>query len=102
MTTFDLELEDGRLPRPDFVKIDVEGYELPVLEGARRCLESTHPPLYLEMHGETMNEKRRNVRAIVECITAMGYRVILHVESAGLITRENCERAAQGHLYATQ
>lgn len=100
--TLDQELVEAHLPEPDFIKVDVEGYELPFLHGARRLLAAKHPAIYLEMHGETMNEKRANVRAIVEYLSAAGYDDILHVESGRKINRENSELAARGHLYAVQ
>lgn len=34
----------------DFLKIDVDGFELQVLEGARQLLERDHPVLFLEFH----------------------------------------------------
>lgn len=36
--------------KPDFIKIDVEGHELFVLEGCRSILEKNKPVLYLEAH----------------------------------------------------
>jgi FkbM family methyltransferase len=101
ITTLDQDLADALLPRPDLIKLDVEGYELPVLQGARSLLETVHPALYLEMHGETMNEKRRNVRAIVDYLTQVGYQDILHIESGERITPGNCDCAAEGHLHVT-
>ena len=100
VTTLDEDLAEAHLPEPDLIKVDVEGYELPVLQGARHILERRHPVLYLEMHGETMAEKRANVRAIVAYLNSLGYADILHVESGQKIAPENCELAAQGHLYA--
>jgi len=102
ITTLDQDMIDAGLPEPNLIKVDVEGYELPVLQGARQLLERLHPALYLEMHGETMNEKRRNVQAIVEFLIQVGYRKILHIESGEMITKDNCELAAQGHLYVNQ
>lgn len=47
-TTLDLFIRDHSAP--DFVKIDVEGEEGRVLEGARRLLETAHPIICCEVH----------------------------------------------------
>jgi len=36
---------------PSFVKMDVEGAEVAVLDGARRILREYHPRLLIELHG---------------------------------------------------
>lgn len=92
-----LDQEVG-LEKPDLIKIDVEGFELNVLEGGLRTLEP-HPTLFLEMHGADPDDKRARVKAIVERLWSLGYRNILHVESGTPITQQNTEVAAQGHLY---
>jgi FkbM family methyltransferase len=56
-------------PVPSLVKIDVEGAEVDVLEGARETLARHRPPIYLSLHGET---QRRACRAL---LTRWGYRV---------------------------
>ena len=57
ITTLDDDIRENSLPAPGFLKIDVEGGELAVLEGARHTLLTHKPQLFLEMHGETMNLK---------------------------------------------
>ena len=52
METLDQFLFDNDITRVDFIKIDVEGYEPLVLEGARRTIESFAPVLYIEMTNE--------------------------------------------------
>jgi FkbM family methyltransferase len=100
VTTLDLELREAGLPVPDLIKIDVEGFELAVLKGAREIIERYHPVLYIEMHGETMAAKRSNAKAVVELLSAYGYGSIRHVETASEVTPETSDIAARGHLFA--
>jgi FkbM family methyltransferase len=99
VTTLDLDWRQEGLPLPDLIKIDVEGYERAVLEGAREIIERHHPVLYIEMHGETMAAKRSNARRVIELLSAYGYGSILHVESGAEVTPETAEIAVRGHLY---
>jgi FkbM family methyltransferase len=92
-----LDQEEG-LENPDLIKIDVEGFELNVLDGGLKTLER-HPALFLEMHGADPADKRERVKTIVNRLWSLGYRNILHVESGARITPENTALAAQGHLY---
>jgi hypothetical protein len=98
VTTLDMELAAG-LPAPGFIKIDIEGWEIEALRGARATIMGYRPALFLEMHGETWNEKKRKVAEIVACLNEFGYRDIRHVESGLPITAENSDAAAEGHLY---
>lgn len=99
IVTLDEEIPEAHLPPPDFIKIDIEGWELEALRGARKTIEDYRPVLFLEMHGETVREKKRKVADIVAFLWEIGYRQISHVESGAVITPENSEAAMQGHLY---
>ena len=99
ITTLDRDIAEGGLPAPDFVKIDIEGFELEALKGASQTLSAHRPAVFLEMHGETMREKKRKVTEIVEWLSQAGYRNVLHVESQTAITPANATVAAEGHLY---
>jgi FkbM family methyltransferase len=46
----DKEVHEGRLPMPDYLKIDVEGAEFKVLSGAAAILREKHPTVLLETH----------------------------------------------------
>jgi FkbM family methyltransferase len=48
--SLDHEVDRGALPEPDYIKIDAEGAELLILEGARRLLVRRHPTLSVETH----------------------------------------------------
>lgn len=90
----------GGLPAPDLIKIDIEGWELEALRGARQTLQMYQPALFIEVHGETIRDKKRRVMEVVTFLWEMRYRIILHIESGVLITPHNSEVAMQGHIYA--
>jgi FkbM family methyltransferase len=99
ITTLDRDIAAASLPAPDLIKIDIEGWELEALEGARATLATHHPALFLEMHGDTMGEKKRKARAIVAFLREAGYTAIEHVETGTAIAPGNEAVAAEGHLY---
>jgi FkbM family methyltransferase len=99
ITTLDQDAEENGLPAPDLIKIDIEGWELQALRGARRLLRQFGPALYLEMHGETMAEKKRKVADIVRFLEEAGYQRIEHIETGQRVTAANSQIAVEGHLY---
>jgi FkbM family methyltransferase len=67
--TLDRFVEQRRLPRVDFVKIDVEGFEVDVLNGMKALLSRPDKPLlYIEVHGrgEYYNADPRKVCEVLE------------------------------------
>lgn len=48
--SLDKLVEDGRIPVPDFIKMDVEGAELEALHGALRLLRERKPHMLVETH----------------------------------------------------
>ena len=47
----DVLVEKLKLTPPDVIKIDAEGAECDILEGARTTLTKYRPALYVELHG---------------------------------------------------
>ena len=48
MKTLDWFVDFYSVPQVDFIKIDVEGMDLAVLEGARETIRQHHPYLFIE------------------------------------------------------
>jgi len=63
-----LVLEDG-LPRPDVVKIDVEGHEVNVIRGMMQILQEAAPSLWIEVHSASALDELSRI------LTSCGYRL---------------------------
>jgi FkbM family methyltransferase len=60
---------ERRFRPPDILKIDVEGAEMEVLEGASRALTEFHPTIFLEIHGTQLHAEYS------ASLLAKGYRI---------------------------
>jgi hypothetical protein len=70
--TVDDLVEELGLPRIGFVKIDVEGYETQVLEGAARTIRASRPVLAVAAYHRP--EQAAEIARLIEAISP-GYRV---------------------------
>ena len=61
------------LPTPDFIKIDVEGYQLEVLRGAEHCLK-THAPLLMAELRDVGETNRAIFGEIEDYVADLGYQ----------------------------
>jgi FkbM family methyltransferase len=53
IVSLDEMVGQGKLPLPDFVKMDIEGAEVRALNGARKLLAQRHPTIFLGTHAMT-------------------------------------------------
>jgi len=65
-------LDDCNVPSCAFIKIDVEGMELKVLQGARSLIAAHRPVLYVE------NDRRDRSDDLVRFIDSLGYNLYWH------------------------
>ena len=86
------------LPFPEFIKIDVEGFEFDVLLGMKNILENKKPELFIEIHGASTAEKESNILSIVKLLKKYNYNIKL-VETNEIITIKNTVKAREGHIY---
>lgn len=75
-------VDNERIPAPDHVKVDVEGFGYDVLRGAESTLRRHRPVVYFEPH--RVADSDRNEHAVADFLTSLGYRIR---------TRENGENA---------
>ncbi|HUL73155.1 MAG TPA: FkbM family methyltransferase [Vicinamibacterales bacterium] len=81
-------VERARLASVDLIKIDVEGSELEVVQGAKRTLARLHPPLLLELLFTTNQAHLRRQRDLVSLLHGLGY-AFHRIEPDGRLTRQD-------------
>lgn len=58
-----------QLPPPNYMKIDVEGAEVKVLQGAKKMLTEFHPTIFLATHGKEIHKE------CCELLANLGYKL---------------------------
>jgi FkbM family methyltransferase len=74
MATLDAVTQGTYFERPDFLKLDVQGYEIEVLKGAERVLESVEAVM-MEVNLIAINQGAPLVHEAVAYMAARGFRV---------------------------
>lgn len=72
MSTLDQFVESKNI-NPDIIKIDVDGYEGPVIAGAKNFLDRHDPLIFLELHGEWINRYDYSSTSIAQSLIDQGY-----------------------------
>lgn len=75
------------LSKVDLIKLDVEGYELHVLRGARGILTQHKPILFIEVDDRNLKDQGDSAAALILFLEQMGYSTIKHAETNQPITR---------------
>jgi FkbM family methyltransferase len=73
--TLDRMVAERELERVDVIKIDVEGFELSVLKGARETLARFRPALFVELCDANLREQRTSGAEVIDHLHAAGYVV---------------------------
>lgn len=76
VTTVDQEVERLGIQKLDLIKIDVEGYEVFVLEGATRTIRHFRPILYIELVEKNLALHGKSAGDMVKLLTGLGYRIL--------------------------
>jgi FkbM family methyltransferase len=99
LVTLDAHFGDGG---PTILKIDVEGYELRVLRGARKLL-AAHPPrlILMEVHPPLMARAGDRCRELVDVLRSAGYRICYSPMSLRGRGRPQLVELEEAHLKRT-
>jgi len=73
--TLDDTLESLGVLAVDFVKLDVDGFELDVLQGSGRLLEKSSPPILCELAPSVLDGLGRRVEDVLDLLASHRYRV---------------------------
>lgn len=71
-----IPLDDYRFTKVDFIKIDVEGYELPVVKGARETLLRNKPIIVVEQKGNDVKFYGGQRNEALNWLQSIGARVL--------------------------
>lgn len=74
--TFDHVAEELMLQRLDLIKIDVEGFELFVLQGATSTIKKYRPILFVELAEKNLQEHNLSSLDLINYIESLGYQII--------------------------
>lgn len=76
ITALDQYLSKGIISRVDLIKVDVEGFELFVLMGAREIIERFKPLMFIELVETNLRRQNCSSRGLIEFIEGYNYTVL--------------------------
>ncbi len=73
ITTLDTFVHAQQIDRVDFIKADIEGFELKMLRGAREVLECHQPAIYMEIYEPHLKRAGTSPAEVFQFIEEAGY-----------------------------
>jgi FkbM family methyltransferase len=78
-----ITLDSMPFKRLDFIKMDVEGFELMALNGARKTIETHKPTMWIEINAGALGRQGATPEPIFEMLKEIGYEITLYPEDGG-------------------
>lgn len=75
-TTLDAYCEENNITKIDFMKIDVEGFEMFMLKGSKKTLQDLKPIVYVELNDEALKRQGNKPEDIIAFLQSIGYKVV--------------------------
>ncbi|MFL5763459.1 MAG: FkbM family methyltransferase [Bacteroidia bacterium] len=76
ITTLDRYLDMHGIEKVDLVKIDVEGYEMNVLNGMTKILQRQRPLLYLEIDDNNLKKQGHSAQEMIDLLHRLNYEIL--------------------------
>ncbi len=93
-------LEELAVQSVDVIKIDVEGAEHLVFEGARKTLERDRPLILFELVDQALQKQGSSTNKLLSYLRDLGYKIFSWGEFTGLPVRTNRESFSDGNMVA--
>lgn len=93
INTLESELTALKIGQVDVIKIDVEGFELEVLQSAEKILERDKPALFVELDDNNLREQGASAARLVAFLKSKNYAVLNAADAEPLAENfdfENC------------
>lgn len=81
-----------KLTNIDLMKIDVEGYEFNVLQGAKKSIEKYRPMLFIELDDEYLKKNNGSALQIVQFLLDLDYKIYHAETDESLDEKHNFDR----------
>lgn len=93
VVTLDDFAKENKIENIDLIKIDVEGYELKVLEGASEIIRDSSPDLFIELDDNNLKEQNDSAVKLISFLESFGYEISRADTDEKLISKnvyDNC------------
>ena len=75
MQTLDSFVKEHKIAHVDYLRMDVEGYEFAVIQGARRTIERDRPDMFIEVHRDRLADYGHSQLEFMEMMAGYGYYI---------------------------
>lgn len=79
--TLDHQFQQLNIPAVNLIKIDVEGFELKVLQGAEQVIKKFKPILFIELDDNNLKDQGDSAMELVSFISRQKYTQVLNAET---------------------
>lgn len=87
ITTLDDFVQENKITRLDFIKCDIEGWELHMLKGAKKTLDSLSPVLMLEVNHDALRKAGSSKQEMDDFLRCLGYTEVAQADEDAIFTK---------------